>query len=97
MRFPRYSTFIEKENIQRVCFYHLVYAGRGSKLIEEDLSHEETPPGSGSHHGQDKGLFDKGHPVEVLTVDNHADGPIIYLRLLEEDPQRAAEVSNFSR
>jgi MoaA/NifB/PqqE/SkfB family radical SAM enzyme len=25
-------------------------------------------------------------------VDNHADGPYLYLRLLKEDPKRAAEV-----
>ena len=30
--------------------------------------------------------------MEVLTVDNHADGPYIYLKLLKEDPARAAEV-----
>ena len=27
-----------------------------------------------------------GKPKEVLTVDNHADGPYLYLRLLKEDP-----------
>jgi len=27
-----------------------------------------------------------------LTVDNHADGPYLYMRLLREDPARAAEV-----
>ena len=37
-------------------------------------------------------FFDKGNPIEVLTVDNHADGPYIYLRLLREDPLRAEEV-----
>ena len=31
-----------------------------------------------------------GKPKEVLTVDNHADGPYVYLRLLREDPARAA-------
>jgi radical SAM protein with 4Fe4S-binding SPASM domain len=30
--------------------------------------------------------------VEVLTVDNHADGPYLYLRLLREDPERAKQV-----
>jgi radical SAM protein with 4Fe4S-binding SPASM domain len=35
--------------------------------------------------------------VEVLTVDNHADGPYIYLKLLKEDPQRAAEVLELLR
>jgi len=39
-----------------------------------------------------KDLFDRGKPKEILTVDNHADGPYIYLRLLREDPKRAAEV-----
>ena len=33
-----------KENIPRVCFYHLVYAGRGTQLMEEDLDHAETRP-----------------------------------------------------
>jgi len=27
---------IEKEKIPRACFYHLVYAGRGTKMIDED-------------------------------------------------------------
>jgi MoaA/NifB/PqqE/SkfB family radical SAM enzyme len=39
---PAIFNFIEKENIPRACFYHLVYSGRGSKLIDEDLSHEES-------------------------------------------------------
>jgi hypothetical protein len=29
-------------DIPRVCFYHLVYAGRGAELVKEDLSHEDT-------------------------------------------------------
>jgi radical SAM protein with 4Fe4S-binding SPASM domain len=34
----------------------------------------------------------RGNPVEVLTVDNHCDGPYLYLRLLRENPSRAREV-----
>ena len=37
-------------------------------------------------------LHQRGKPKEVLTVDNHADGPYLYLRLRGEDPDRAAEV-----
>jgi MoaA/NifB/PqqE/SkfB family radical SAM enzyme len=33
---------LEDMDIPRACFYHLVYAGRGSKLVEEDLTHDET-------------------------------------------------------
>ena len=37
-------------------------------------------------------LHDLGLPKEILTVDNHADGPYVYLRLLKENPARAREV-----
>jgi len=83
---------LEKENIPRVCFYHLVYAGRGTKLMEEDLSREETRRVVDLIMDRTKDLFDRGIPKEVLTVDNHADGPYVYLRLLKENPCRAAEV-----
>jgi len=33
---------LEKYRIPRVCFYHLVYAGRGSQMIDQDLSLDET-------------------------------------------------------
>ena len=39
-----------------------------------------------------KDLHDRNKPKEILTVDNHADGPYLYQRLLKEDPKRAAEV-----
>ncbi|MDP3043800.1 MAG: radical SAM protein, partial [Bacillota bacterium] len=32
---------VESESIDRVCFYHLVYSGRGSQLIEQDLNSVE--------------------------------------------------------
>ncbi len=81
-----------EEGIPRVCFYHLVYAGRGSKLIEEDLSHGETRRVVNQIMDLTRDLFDREIPTEVLTVDNHADGPYVYLRLLRENPKRAEEV-----
>lgn len=42
-------------------------------------------------------LFDRGMPKEILTVDNHADGPYVYLRLLRENPARAHEVLELLR
>jgi 12,18-didecarboxysiroheme deacetylase len=89
---PAIFDLLEKENIPRCCFYHLVYSGRGSKLIEEDLSHEETRALLEIIMDRTKNLFDRGMEKEILTVDNHADGPYIYLRLLKENPARAAEV-----
>jgi radical SAM protein with 4Fe4S-binding SPASM domain len=39
-----------------------------------------------------KQMFDKGLSPEILTVDNHADGPFVYMEMLKEDPERAADV-----
>jgi 12,18-didecarboxysiroheme deacetylase len=89
---PGIFDLLEKMDVPRVCFYHLVYAGRGSEMVKDDLTHEETRKAVDLIMNRTKDLHDRGMPKEVLTVDNHADGPYIYQRLLKEDPQRAAEV-----
>ena len=89
---PKIFQLLEEMDIPRVCFYHLVYAGRGSEMVKEDLSHEDTRKAVDLIIDETKRLFDKGKPKEVLTVDNHADGPYVYLRMLKEDPERAKEV-----
>jgi 12,18-didecarboxysiroheme deacetylase len=89
---PKIFQLLEEMDIPRVCFYHLVYAGRGTKLVKEDLSHEGTRAAVDLIINETRRLFDKGKPKEVLTVDNHADGPYIYLRLLKENPARAKDV-----
>lgn len=83
---------VEERRIPRVCFYHLVYAGRGSDLVNEDLDHGRTREVVDLIMDRTRQLHEGGLPVEVLTVDNHADGPYVYLHLLREDPKRAAEV-----
>ena len=89
---PKIFDLIEEMDIPRACFYHLVYAGRGSKLINDDLSHAETRAVVDMIMDRTRALCDNGKPKEILTVDNHADGPFVYLRLLKEAPQRAAQV-----
>ncbi len=83
---------LQDMDIPRACFYHLVYAGRGTDLVKEDLSHQESRNAVDLIMDLTKKLHDKGHIKEVLTVDNHADGPYLYLRLLKENPERAREV-----
>ena len=89
---PGIFDLLEEKNIPRACFYHLVYSGRGSEIAKEDLSHEETRKVLDLIMDRTKDLHDRNLPKEVLTVDNHADGPYVYQRLLDEDPERAAEV-----
>jgi len=89
---PDIFALVEAMEIPRICFYHLVYSGRGSRLVDQALTHTETREVVDLICARTRGLFDQGRTVEVLTVDNHADGPYIYLKLLQEDPQRAATV-----
>lgn len=89
---PGIFDLVEEKRIPRICFYHLVYAGRGTDLINEDLDHDSTREVVDLILDRTRALHEQGQPVEVLTVDNHADGPYTYLRLTKEDPKRAAEV-----
>lgn len=89
---PAIFDILEEEKIPRICFYHLVYAGRGSKMVSEDLSLEESRQAVDLIMEKTKKLHEKGFAAEVLTVDNHCDGPYLYMKLLNENPERAAEV-----
>jgi Fe-coproporphyrin III synthase len=89
---PGIFDLLEKLEVPRVCFYHLVYAGRGSEMVKDDLTHAETRQAVDLIMDRTKDLHDRGKPKEVLTVDNHADGPYLYQRLRAEDPEHAAEV-----
>ncbi len=88
----RIFDFIEKEGINRACFYHLVYSGRGSSLSNWDLKPEESRRAMEVILNRTKQFVEKGIPREILTVDNHVDGVYLYLKLLKEDPTRAEEV-----
>ena len=89
---PGIFNLAEKMNIERICFYHLVYSGRGSNLVDQDLSHSETRKIVNIIMDRTKDMYNRGLKKEVLTVDNHADGPYLYLRMLKENNPRAGEV-----
>lgn len=86
---PQIFQMVEQEGIHRVCFYHLVYSGRGSRLAADDLTHQDTRQALDAILAWTRSLAQRQLPVEVLTVDNHADGVYLYLKLLAEDPARA--------
>jgi 12,18-didecarboxysiroheme deacetylase len=88
---PALFELIEKENIPRACFYHLVYSGRGSRLVDEDLSHNEKRHVLDLIVDKTMDLFQRGKPKEILSVDNHADGPYVYMRLRKDNPELARE------
>jgi radical SAM protein with 4Fe4S-binding SPASM domain len=94
---PAIFQLVEQENIDRVCFYHLAYTGRGDSLREEDLSHTETREVVDMICQHTLDLHRRGLPKEVLTVDNHADGIYLYLNLKSQDPERADIVAALLR
>ena len=94
---PAIFDLVEREGIARVCFYHLVYVGRASNLYNGDLNHSGTRSLVDLVCERTLDLYRRGKPKEVLTVANHADGVYIYLRLKEQDPERAARVLSLLR
>src|SRR5256885_1434815 len=80
---------VEQEDIGRLCIYHLVYSGRGAYLSGIDVPLEKKRVFMDKLIRQTDQWNREGREVEVMTVDNHADGPYIYLWLLENDPARA--------
>ena len=86
---PAIFDLVEHEGIERLCFYHLVYAGRGSELRVEDLSHSQTRKVVDLICDRTIDLYKRGLPKEVLTVDNHTDGVYLYLKLKRQDAVHA--------
>ena len=80
---------VEDEGIGRLCIYHLVYAGRGSYLQGIDLTVEEKRRMMVRLMEQVESWNEKDREVEVMTVDNHADAPFIYLRLKDRNSSLA--------
>ncbi len=88
--------FIEEENIHRVCFYHLVYSGRGSQMMEEDVTPEESRKAMDTIIRRTKEFEERGLEKEILTVDNHCDGVYMYLKALAEgDEKTAAQIMEY--
>ena len=89
--------FIEEHGINRACFYHLVYTGRGSEMAKDDLTHEESHAAVDLIIDRTADLHRRGKEVDILTVDNHCDGPYLYMRMVREGNARAEEVLRLLR
>ena len=88
--------FIERENINRVCFYHLVYSGRGSQMMDEDVTAEESRRAMDIIIKRTRDFEERGLKKEILTVDNHCDGVYMYLKALKEGRvELAAQIQKY--
>ena len=90
---PAIFDLMKEEGIGRVCFYHLVASGRGKQISgEQAISHQETRAAVDYIAWRTAEEHRQGNLMEVLTVDNHADGPYLYLKTLAEG--RSLEAKN---
>ncbi|MEN6357074.1 MAG: radical SAM protein [Armatimonadota bacterium] len=89
--------FIEEHHIPRACFYHLVYTGRGSSIKKADLTHEQTRSAVDKIIDRTADFSRRGLNIDILTVDNHSDGPYLYMRMLREGSSRAEDVLKLLR
>lgn len=94
---PSIFQLIENEGIDRACFYHLAYSGRGHKLQHDDITHLQTRAVLDTICEHTLDLYRRGLRKEVLTVGNHADGVYLYLKLKKTDLERANKVMDLLR
>lgn len=79
----RILDFIEEQEIQRVCFYHLVPSGRGAAL--QILRPEESRHALDTLINRVDAWHQQGVLREVLTVTQPADGPYLLMRMQREN------------
>lgn len=82
--------FIEREGINRACFYHLVPTGRGKGVL--DLTRPESRRAMDTILRRTRDFHDRGLSIEILTVDNHCDGPYMYLKMKADGDAAADDV-----
>lgn len=75
--------FIEAQEIQRVCFYHLVPAGRGSEL--QVLESDEARLAIDTLIARVETWHKQGIDRELLTVTQPADGAYLLVRMEREN------------
>jgi radical SAM protein with 4Fe4S-binding SPASM domain len=85
----RILDFIEEQEIQRVCFYHLVPAGRGASL--QVLDPVEIRRAIDTIIARVQCWHDRGETREVLTVTQPADGAYLLHRMERENHPNLAQ------
>lgn len=89
---PEIFDILVWEKIPRFCMYHLVYAGRGASMIQQDVKPKRMREIMEYVAQKTVELHEQGVEIEILTTDNHADGIYLYHQIKEKQPERAEEV-----
>lgn len=87
-KIPAVFDIAASANIRRICFYHLVRAGRAKNLNSLTLTPQQTRHAVDTIIEKTREFVQKKLVDEVLTVGNHADGPYLLIQITS-DQQRA--------
>lgn len=88
---PDLIALIEREDIGRACFYHLVPAGRGT--AQPTVDPRIVRGALDTIFSTARRWIAEGRAIEVLTVDNPADGPALAMWAAEHAPERVAAIT----
>ena len=83
--------------VRRICFYHLIRTGRAKELNSQILTPGQTRRVLDVIIEQTDNFAKKGLINEVLTVDNHADGPYLLLKMAGETQNSKLKTQNYEK
>ena len=81
----RLMTFLARKGVSRFCLYHLVYSKKSKASPEDDIDSRLRRDILDSFFSTVEKIAGKGINMEILTVDNHADGIYLSCRLKEKN------------
>lgn len=74
--------------VRRICFYHLIHTGRAKDFSDQTLTPQQSRQTVDTIIERTSDSVQKGLVDEVLTVDNHCDGPYLLVRMQKENNSR---------
>ncbi len=86
---------MEREDIPRLCLYHLVPQGRGINFRDRMMAAEEKRALLDKIIERADDLADRSDKWQILTVANQADGVYLYLKLKESGDPRAERIYRY--
>lgn len=81
---PKLLELMDREDVDRICFYHLVPSGRGAEIAETMMTEQQSRETLA--YLMNYVLENNKNSKEILTVTNHVDGPYLYLLTKEKNP-----------
>jgi len=81
-----------EHDVQRLCIYHLAYAGRAGAMMPVDLTAEQTRRIVDRIFERTHQCHRDGQTLEVVTAGNYADAAYLLLQLEQQDPDHAARI-----